>query len=102
MEATDLADPLTSFFEYFPQPPSPADATQADPSKTQTVKRLLQFQGTIAALKHIQQIDGLAPVSGLQSLDRVVLNILVAEVVNVSFSVLPGIHLACKILTLSI
>ena len=79
-EATNLVGPLTSSpIEYFPQPPSPADATQADPSKTQTV---LQLQGTITALKLIQQIAGLAPVPGLQSLVEVVLKI--AEVVNVS------------------
>ena len=84
--------PLTSSpIECFPPPPSPADATPAGPSKTQTV-----LQGTITALKLIQQIVGLAPVPGLQSLVGVVLNI--SEVVNVSF----GIQLACIMLTLSI
>ena len=69
---------LTSLpIECFAPPPSPADATQAGPSKTQRV-----LQGTITALKLIQQIVGLAPVPGLQSLVGVVLKI--AEVVNVS------------------
>ena len=67
----------SSPIECFLLPPSPADATHASPSKTQTV-----LQGTIIALKLIQQIVGLAPVPGLQSLVGVVLNI--AEVVNVS------------------
>ena len=52
-------------------------------SGTQTV-----LQGTITALKLTQQIIGLAPVSGLQSLVQVVLNI--SEVVNVSFSATSG------------
>ena len=59
------------------QLPSPADATRVNPNKTQT-----ELQGTITALKLIQQIVGLAPVPGLQSLVGVVLKI--AEVVNVS------------------
>ena len=70
--------PLTSSsIECFPPLPSPVDATQAGPSKTKTV-----LQGTITALKLIQQLVGLAPVPGLQSLVGVVLKI--AEVVNVS------------------
>ena len=56
-----------------------ADAPQAGPSKTQTI-----LQGTITTLKIIQQIVGLAPVPGFQSLVGVVLNI--AQVVDVSFS----------------
>ena len=69
--------PLTSSpVECFPPPPSPADATGQ--IRTHTV-----LQGTITALKLIQQIVGLAPVPGLQSLVGVVLNI--SEVVNVSF-----------------
>ena len=68
---------MSSPIVRFPPPPSLANATQAGPSKTQTV-----LQGTITALKLIQQIVGLAPVPGLQSLVGVVLNI--AEVVNVS------------------
>ena len=67
----------SSPIECFPPPPSSADATQAGASKTKTV-----LQGTITALKLIQQIVGLAPVPGLQSLVGVVLKI--AEVVNVS------------------
>jgi hypothetical protein len=62
--------------ECFPPPPSLADATGQ--SRTHTV-----FQGTITTLKLIQQIVGLAPVPGLQSLVGVVLNL--SEVVNVSF-----------------
>ena len=56
-------------------PPSPADTTGE--SRTHRV-----LQGTISALKLIQQIVGLAPVPGL---DRVVLNI--SEIVIVSFGV---------------
>ena len=56
-----------------------ADTPQAGPSKTQTI-----LQETITALRIIQQIIGLAPVPGLQSLVGVVLNI--AQVVDVSFS----------------
>ena len=41
------------------------------------------LQGTISALKLVQQIVGLAPIPGLQSLVEVVLNI--SEVANVSF-----------------
>ena len=41
------------------------------------------LQGTITTLKLVQQIVGLAPIPGLQSLVGVVLNI--SEVVNVSF-----------------
>ena len=59
-------------------PPSPlADATGGI-SRTHTV-----LQGTISALKPIQQISGLALVPGLPNLLGVVLNI--SEVVNVSF-----------------
>ena len=68
---------MSSPIECFPPPPSPADAPQAGPSKTQTV-----LQGTIIALKLIQQIVGLAPEPCLQGLVGVVLKI--AEVVNVS------------------
>jgi hypothetical protein len=69
--------PLTpSPTECFPPPPSPADATGQ--IRTHTV-----LQGTITALKLVQQIIGLAPVPGLSSLVGVVLNI--SEVVNVSF-----------------
>ena len=65
------AGPLTSSpIECFPPPSSPVDATQAGPSKTQTV-----LQGTITVLKLIQQIVGLAPVPGLPSLVGVVLKI---------------------------
>ena len=56
-----------------------ANAPQAGRGKTQTI-----LQGTIATLKFIQPIVGLAPVPGLQSLVGVVLNI--AQVVDVSFS----------------
>ena len=59
-------------------PPSPADTTGE--SRTHTV-----LQGTISALKLIQQIVGLAPVPGLDSLVGVVLNI--SEIVIVSFGV---------------
>jgi hypothetical protein len=68
---------LPSPIECFLPPPSLADAIGQ--SRTQTV-----LQGTISALKLIQQIVGLAPVPGLQSLVGVVLNI--SEIVNVSFS----------------
>jgi hypothetical protein len=78
---------LPSPIECFLPPPSLADAIGQ--SRKQTV-----LQGTISALKLIQQIVGLAPVPGLQSLIGVVLNI--SEIVNVSF----GPRLACKILTL--
>ena len=68
--------PLTSSpIDCFSPPPSPADAGQ---STTQTI-----LQATITTLKIIQQIVDLFPVSGLQSLAGVVLNIV--EVVNVSF-----------------
>ena len=73
----------SSPIECFLPPPSPADATKAGPSKTQTV-----LQGTITALKLVQQIVGLAPVPDLQSLVGVVLNI--SEVVNVSFGATLG------------
>ena len=74
---TTTLDTLTSSpVECFPPPPSPADA--AGQCRTYTV-----LQGTITALKLIQQIVGLAPVPGLQSLVGVVLNI--SELVNVSF-----------------
>ena len=59
-------------------------------SRTHTV-----LQGTISALKLIQQIVGLAPVPGLYSLIGVVLNI--SEVINVSFG---ATHISCKILIL--
>ena len=72
VETPQAASPI----ECFPPPSSPADSTVQ--SGTQMV-----LQGTITALKLIQQIVGLAPVPGLQSLVGVVLNIL--EVVNVSF-----------------
>jgi energy-coupling factor transporter ATP-binding protein EcfA2 len=73
--------PLTSSpIDCFSPPPSPADATQAGRSKTQTV-----LQGTITALKVIQQIVGLAPVPALQSLVGVVLN--VAQAVNDMYDV---------------
>ena len=80
--------PLTSSspIECVPPPPSPADSTGQ--KKTHTV-----LQGTITALKLIQQIVGLAPVPGLQSLVGVVLNI--SEVVNVSFG--ATYILPCKI-----
>ena len=71
-----------------PPPPSPADTTGE--SRTHTI-----LQGTISALKLIQQIVGLAPVPGLHSLVGVVLNI--SEIVNVSYLHLP---VACKILRL--
>ena len=68
--------PLTSSpIECVPPPPSSADATGHN--RPHTV-----LQGTITALKLIQQIVGLSPVPGLQSLVVVVLNI--SEVVNVS------------------
>jgi hypothetical protein len=73
---TDRSKQLPSPIECFLRPPSLADATGQ--SRTQTV-----LQGTISALKLIQQIVGLAPVPGLQSLVGVVLNI--SEIVNVSF-----------------
>ena len=77
----------------FPPPPlSLADATGQTRSRTHTA-----LQGTITALKLIQQLVGLAPIPGLQSLVGVVLNI--SEVVNVSFG---ATYMACKILTLSI
>ena len=82
---------LALSIECFLPPPSPVDATASGQSRTRTV-----LQGTISALKLIQQIVGLAPVPGLQSLVGVVLNI--SEVVNASFLCHP--HLACKILTL--
>ena len=76
---TETSGTLTSSpIDYFPPPSSVADPPQAGPSKTQTI-----LQGTITALKIIQQIVGLAPVPGLQRLVGVVLNI--AEAVNVSF-----------------
>jgi len=77
----ETSGPLTSSpIDCFSPPPSPADATQAGQRKTQTV-----LQGTITALKIIQQIVGLAPVSGLQNLVGVVLNI--AQVVNDMYGV---------------
>ena len=69
--------PLTSSpVECFPPPQSPADATSQ-------IRTHMVLQGTITALKLVQQIVGLAPVPGLQSLVRVVLAI--SELVNVSF-----------------
>ena len=70
--------PLTSSpVECFPPPPSPAYATSQ-------IRTHMVLQGTITALKLVQQIVGLAPVPGLQSLVvRVVLAI--SELVNVSF-----------------
>ena len=73
-----------------PPSPSPADATGQ--SRKRTV-----LQGTITSLKLIQQIVGLAPIPGLQSLFGVVLNI--SELVDVSFGTT---FISCKILTLSI
>jgi hypothetical protein len=71
--------PLTSSpVGCFSPPPSPADSQATGQIRTHTV-----LQGTITALKLVQQIVGLAPVPGLQSLVGVVLNI--SEVVNVSF-----------------
>ena len=71
--------------------PSPIDTTGG--SRTHTV-----LQGTISALKHNQQIVGLARIPGLQSLDRVVAAVQnILEVVSVSFS--GYVYLACKILT---
>ena len=77
MVRTDQSKPLASSIVRFPPPPFPADATSQ--SRTHTV-----LQGTINALKLVQQIIGLAPVPGLQSLVGVVLNI--SEAVNVSFT----------------
>ena len=76
MQATTSGSLTSSPIECLAPPPSPVDATGQ--SKTYTV-----LQGTITALKLIQQIVGLAPVPGLPSLIGVVLNI--SEVVNVSF-----------------
>ena len=59
-------------------PPSPLGGVTGGISRTHTV-----LQGTISALKPIQQISGLALVPGLPNLVGVVLNI--SEVVNVSF-----------------
>ena len=61
-----------------PPPPSPSPADTTGESRTHTV-----LQGTISALKLLQQIVGLTPVPGLYSLIGVVLNI--SEVVNASF-----------------
>ena len=73
---TGRSKPLASPIECFPPPPPLADATSQSRTHTPVL------QGTISALKLIQQIVGLAPVPGLGSLVGVVLNIL--EVVNVS------------------
>jgi len=70
LRATTLT---SSPIECRPPPPSPVNATGQ--RRTHTV-----LQGTITALKLIQQIVGLAPVPGLQSLVGVVLNI--SEAVN--------------------
>ena len=79
------AGPLTSSpIECF-QVPQPPCSAQAGQSKAQTV-----LQGTITALKLIQQIVGLAPVPGLQSLVGVALNI--SQVVNVSFCATYILH----------
>ena len=80
-QGTDQFKP--SPIECFPLTPFPVDATGQ--SRTHTV-----LQGTITTLQFIQQIVGLAPVPGLQSLVGVVLNI--SEVVNVSFRCYSNIH----------
>ena len=81
---TDRSKPLASPIECFPPPPSLADATG------QSRRHTPVLQGTISALKLIQQIAGLAPVPGLQSLVGVVLNI--SELVNVSFCATYILH----------
>ena len=79
----DRSKRLASSIECSLPLPSPADATGE--SRTHTV-----LQGTICALKLIQQIVGRAPVPGLPNLVGVVLNI--SEVVNVSFGATYNLH----------
>ena len=78
LRASTFGSLTSSPTECSPPPPSPADATSTGQSTTRTV-----LQGTITALKLVQQIVGLAPIPGLQCLVGVVLTL--SETVNVSF-----------------
>ena len=89
---TDASFPLTSSptIEYFSRPPSLADSPGQAYHDPGTCALL---QGTITALKLVQQIVGLSPVPGLQSLVGLVLNI--TEIVNVGFDVACFSHVKC-------